>query len=165
MARSALIFAVQFPIVLSGCSCQEKHSASLQTHSVVSATRPFSAGDATGLIGSPRVLWNIPPVKLDSLPDFSTIQDLSMVGGLNVSAGGTMNERSFKQLMASAKLANDKQLADHQWAYAQWYAGTFVTTQGVYAFELYLGGRGKLLCPDGKLGLFVFPPPLSTGLR
>ncbi len=104
----------------------------------------------------PRALWNVQAVMLDHLPDSSTIKDIQLVKGLNATKDGKLTEEAFRRLLASAKPVDAKQLADRHWAYAPWYSGTFTTPEGLYNFELYLGGRGKLLGPDGRAGLFSF---------
>ena len=49
-----------------------------------------------------------------------------------------------------------KESARDALAYAHWYWVTFDTDEGTYEVELYLDGRGILITPEGKAGLFDF---------
>lgn len=96
------------------------------------------------------------PVFLPELPTSDDIQEVSLQPVLNLEQGGQLTAESFKRLMSTARPLDPADPSVAGWAYAPWYAGTFQTSDGSHRFELYLGNRGRLMLPDGRVGLFDF---------
>ncbi len=86
------------------------------------------------------------------LPDSSSITDVS----LQKFCGEALDVAGFKRLFDRATPILPK---PDDWHYSPWYRGSFVCNNATFHFDLYLGGRGLLRCPDGRRGLFEFKMP------
>lgn len=96
-------------------------------------------------------------ITLRAIPDSRSVSNIELIVTGNVSHGGTLDEAGFRSILQSASPASPDVAAG--WAFAPWYAGSFVHDGRKYKFGLYLGGLGTLTQPDAKAGLFRFKHP------
>jgi hypothetical protein len=88
------------------------------------------------------------------MPDPAEITDVRIERGLN--ATEELTEAELREILRSALPIDSTDPSLHQWSYAPWHHGTFVTTRGMYRFDLYLGGRGRLTDDTGSQRFFSF---------
>jgi hypothetical protein len=96
-------------------------------------------------------------VTLRRIPDAQSVSNITLLAGLNVKHGGTLDSAGFRKILRSASPASPD-LAK-SWQFADWYRGTFVLDGRTNSFTLYLGGLGLLSQSDGTRGLFRFKQP------
>jgi hypothetical protein len=140
--------------IVSGCS---KGTAASNDDKVAPATRPSKESTAIVEPSDQRkrpVLLRIP----------EPISNVRLTRDLAGTRAGTLDGNSFARLLRRADPVPPDDPSISRWAYAPWYAGSFAGPHGVYTFELYLGGRGKLHTPDGEFGYFSFNYGPSTRL-
>lgn len=95
-------------------------------------------------------------VTLESIPDAATIRDVKLSRTPRISQGPPLTTGAFVTLMKTATPLSVTDPTVRDWSYAPWYSGSFVSRDGAYSFQLYLSGRGLLVTPSGKRGLFRF---------
>ena len=62
----------------------------------------------------------------------------------------------FHHLLSTAKPLAIRDSFEDDWSYAPWYRGGFRSAQDTFTFQLFLGGRGKLVSSSGEWCLFSF---------
>lgn len=82
-------------------------------------------------------------------------KDLSIKDQTNGNATKLSKVRFMKALNKSKALkCSDKILFD--WQYSSWVDITFLTSEGKYEIQLFLGGLGIMTLPNGKKGAVLF---------
>ncbi len=99
----------------------------------------------------------VPSIDLKAIPQVEDIRDVKLTETLNAGQDGpALTPKQFKHLIESARPITTDDPSIAGWSYAPWYSGTFVTNEGTYKFQLFLGGRGRLTTPAGTTGIFSF---------
>ena len=62
----------------------------------------------------------------------------------------------FHHLLLTAKPLAIRDPFEDGWSYAPWYRGDFRSAQDTFTFQLFLGGRGKLVSSSGEWCFFSF---------
>ena len=109
-------------------------------------------------------------VTLDRIPSPEEVLEMRNGDGKHfVAAEGPLPE-SFRKALATAKPLDAADRSIRTWAYSPAERGTFKTKDGTYRFTLFLGERGQLTTPSGKVGMFSYegtanlPPEVEAGL-
>ena len=89
-------------------------------------------------------------VLISDLPSVQSITDTE----ITIAYYRNLDAEGFKKIYKTAKPILPDQ--PDGWEYSPWCSGSFKYKVITYAFELFLGGRGILECPDGRKGLFDF---------
>ena len=87
----------------------------------------------------------------------TNIFNVELQAGLNASRQ-PLTAKDFRYLMSTAKVLEIRNQFEDGWSYAPWYRGSFSTAEENYNFELFLGGRGKLISSTGEWCFFSFDP-------
>lgn len=100
-------------------------------------------------------------VTLEHIPLPDQILEFRSGDGKSIITSESPLPESFRKALATAKPldASDKSL--RTWAYSPTEWGTFRTKEGTYHFMLFLGGRGQLKTPSGKVGMFSYTFPTT----
>lgn len=98
-------------------------------------------------------------ITLEEIPVAASVSDIKIDRGINVKQAPPLTPDNLGTLLDSARPLNPTNEAIRVFHYAPWHDATFKGPKGEYRMKLFLGGRGFLLLPDGKVGAFDFTHP------